>query len=318
MRILCDWVDELRQYNLGEPYIDLLERECKRLGAEITFCHPESLVGNDGSVCAYFGNRFDTRFIELFPNLRWVHFGSVGTDRLPAECANARNIMVTNAAGLFDRSVALHATSLLLASRSVAVTKNGFTRLAFESQYPRTMLETSLLILGTGGIAQQSYKNFETLGFDVHLVARSRSSDQKSAFRQILHAELADYASRRPFLINLLPINETTEYLVDSQYISKFESISGYINLGRRETEVTEDVLSGLRSGKVDFAAWDVVRDLDRVRKIKEEFGSKVAFTPHIAAFHQAHWKASADLVVANLQAFAEGNYCQLRNRVYV
>lgn len=314
---MCDWIDELRQYNLGEPLTAELQQECERLGAEFVFCNPESLAVQDESVRAYLGNRFDTRFIELFPNLRWVHFGSVGTDRLPADRADERNIVVTNAAGLFDRSVALHAVSLLLASRSAAVTPRGFTRFAFESQYPRALLDTSVFILGTGGIAQQSYKNFETLGFDVHLVARSPKIDRKPALRQILHSELSESMFYKPFVINLLPLNDTTELLVDAKYISKFGSISGYINLGRRETEVTEDILSGLRAGTVDFAAWDVVRDFSYAGKIKEEFGSKVTFTPHIAAFHHSHWETSMDLVVANLRAFVRGDYSQLRNRVY-
>ena len=47
----------------------------------------------------YWGNRIVPSIIENSTSLKWVHFGSTGTNRIHA-CEKARDLIVTNSRGL--------------------------------------------------------------------------------------------------------------------------------------------------------------------------------------------------------------------------
>ncbi len=318
MKILCDWIDDLRQYNLSYEYFLQLEQQCQNYGVKFELCKPESIIIEDPLVLAYIGNRFDVKFIDIFPKLKWVHFGSVGTDRLSAIDAKSNNIIVTNTSGVFEDSVALHAVNLVLASRNSFELENGFMRHTFESMYQDCLLNQQVLVLGTGPIAMRSYINFDTLGFDVQMIGRTRNKKQINNAKFLLHEDLANHSFKKPFLINLLPLNESTFGLVDEKYLSRLGPLGGYLNLGRKETEVTDIILKNLRLGKISYAAWDVIRDMRQAAEIKSEFGSKVTLTPHIASFHKFHWEKSIALLLNNLKEFLDGKYEKMRNLQYV
>ena len=51
----------------------------------------------------YWGNRIDKDMLEMMPNLRWVHFGSVGINRL--NNVNKKNLIITSSKGLVSESM---------------------------------------------------------------------------------------------------------------------------------------------------------------------------------------------------------------------
>ena len=43
----------------------------------------------------YWGNRITSGIIDSMPKLEWIHFGSVGVDRVNVEGVSKRNILIT-------------------------------------------------------------------------------------------------------------------------------------------------------------------------------------------------------------------------------
>ena len=319
MRILCDWVDEIKHYNLGETRLSVLRELCQKNGAYFELCQPELLTYADNEVVAYIGNRFDVRLLDNFPNIRWVHFGSIGTDRLPIEAARSSGIKVTNSKGIFEYSVALHAIYLLLNSKYFDLTTYNFTRRDWEQSNPQKLFGQNIFVLGTGLIAQLIYSLLERMGLNVKVVGREGSQLQKSEqFDFRLHSNLQDFCCEHSILINALPLTQSTKGMINGEYLDKFDFIACYVNVGRKETEDLGDIIDRLRRGRVGYAAWDVIRDNCIARSLSSEFSEKVLFTPHIAAFHVDHWPHSMQLVEENLIKFFSDNMSSMRNSCYV
>jgi hypothetical protein len=63
-------------------------------------------------------------------------------------------------------------------------------------------------------------------------------------------------------------------------------------------------------------AGWDVIRDQDTVSTLTREFGDRLDFTPHTAAFARDHWGDSFDLLERNLMFFKTQEFELMENLV--
>ena len=72
---------------------------------EIESFGAELIHDYDESVTIYFGDLLEKKDVMSLPNLKWIHFPSVGVNRaLIPEVINS-DIIVTNSKGLFNKSV---------------------------------------------------------------------------------------------------------------------------------------------------------------------------------------------------------------------
>ena len=92
--IFCDLDLNLKMYNVPEIYRTKLSNNFK----SSNFVYKSDCKNIDTKdFRIYWGNRLPKDFLDRFPKLEWIHFGSVGIDRFESIKDNKkRKILVTN------------------------------------------------------------------------------------------------------------------------------------------------------------------------------------------------------------------------------
>lgn len=312
--ILCDWVDDVSQYNVPKSIVKKITKECAM--HDVNF---ELVTGVPGKrrkdVIGCIGNKFDINACENFPNIKWVQFGSVGTDKIPLEYAVERDILITNARGIFEGAVARHATWLIFNTFTKQLDREiPFQRRQWELSNNISANSLTYLILGTGQIAQKLQSILSTSGLRSLLVARNYNKALSHEY--ILHANIQDFYKERVCVVNLLPSNDNEKF-VNEKYLCNFESLYLYVNVGRFNTENHDHIVAMLRNGSIKYAAWDVIRNPKDVNALRDEFQNRVMLTPHVASFNCNHWPKLTELTLHNINSFLKGELYKMRNRCY-
>jgi phosphoglycerate dehydrogenase-like enzyme len=312
--IICDWVDEVSHYDLPEPLLKAISTRCEYYGVNLEM---DGKVADSvrHDVIACIGNRFDARLLEKLPNVKWVQFGSVGTDKIPPEFAYERDIIITNARGIFESAVARHTYWLIINSLQKQIDYNcQFNRRQWESTNKISLNSLTFLILGTGPIAQKLKSILKSCGFKSLLVAREEHIGLSDDV--ISHRDLQKINKETIAVVNLLPANNNEQF-VDKDYLSVFKDMYLYVNVGRIETENHDQIVEMLKMNEIKNAAWDVIKDPKKASLLINEFGDRVILTPHVASFNSNHWPALAELTLHNISAFLSGETNKLRNYCY-
>ena len=311
--ILCDWIDEVSHYNLPMDMGAALKKKCAEYNVRLEFIKNSEEVARP-DVVACLGNKFTQKDLQFFKNIRWIQFGSIGTDKIPRAYAKERNLLVTNARGVFEAAVARHTLYLILDTIIRKPSRPQFNRKSFEIMNDYTWPTIKFLILGTGPIAQLVAKYLNNMDLDTFIINRHNSKHPLEPIET--HESISRFQNEDVAIINLLPANDNQKF-VDKDYLSRFSNIISYVNVGRIETENTEDVINLLSLGTIKNAAWDVIRDQDLHNVLINQFCDRVVMTPHVASFNAGHWSQLAELVSFNLHCFLANRITQMKNRCY-
>ena len=206
--------------------VDAVDRELPDLRAAADLARLVQVTGVEGlevhlpELDAVFAWNFDRpRLLEVVPRaprLRWIQSISAGVEELASPTLPAHGVVLTNAAGVYDPSLAESVLGFVLAF-STRLLEDARLR---PGEWPAdeiTLLRgTTALVVGAGSIGTEVGRLLRAAGLHVRGVARTpRTPDE--TFDAIvgveeLHAELA----RADHVVNVLPITAATRGLFDA------------------------------------------------------------------------------------------------------
>ncbi len=277
---------------------------------EIESFGAELIHDYDESVTIYFGDLLEKKDVMSLPNLKWIHFPSVGVNRaLIPEVINS-DIIVTNSKGLFNKSV----TSMVISY--ITYFSKGFhyiEKLRNENNLNRKSFDEFLpfvkepffsglkcLIVGHGSIGNELSDICSYLGIKVDSV---RSKDN---IKECIKESKAD------FVVNLLPLTPKTDSVFDYETFECMKSDSYFLNLGRGQSVIEEDLIDALKHKVIAGAGLDVFR-IEPLPLDSELWElDNVLITPHIANLDKNYWKNEIPLFIDNLKSFK--NNSKLKN----
>ncbi|MBF6173922.1 D-2-hydroxyacid dehydrogenase [Nocardia blacklockiae] len=190
--------------------------------------------------------------------LRWVHVGATGVDSVMFDELIASEVVVTNTRGLFDAPIAEYVLAQLL---NFAKDLPRSWRLQQEHDWHHRESErlsgATVLVVGTGSIGRAIARLLRCVGMEVRgLGRRARTGDPDfGTVGTDLHAELpgADY------VVAVAPLTPQTRHLFDARAFAAMKPHARFVNVGRGELVVTDDLVAALRTGSIAGAALDVV-----------------------------------------------------------
>ncbi|MBO0854896.1 MAG: D-2-hydroxyacid dehydrogenase [Nocardia sp.] len=190
--------------------------------------------------------------------LRWVHVAATGVDAVLFDSLIDSGVVVTNTRGVFDQPIAEYVLAQIL---SFAKDLPGSLRLQQRQQWRHRESEriagAAALVVGTGSIGRAIARLLRAAGMDVRGLGRSPRSDDPDfgSVATDLHAELpgADY------VICVTPLTDETRYMFDAEAFAAMKPHARFVNVGRGEAVVTDDLVAALRGGALAGAALDVV-----------------------------------------------------------
>lgn len=250
--------------------------------------------GSDG-ILSFLTDSIDGEVIEAIgPQLKIVSNYAVGFNNIKIEEATQKGVVICNTPSEeVDEAVAEHAWALMLAlSRRVVEADESTKRGAYRGWEPSIFLGMNLVgktlgIIGLGGIGSMVARMAK--GFDMKVLYNKRSRDEEA--EKTLGVEFCelDRLYAESDIISLhVPLTPETTHMINRDSIAKMKKGIIIVNTARGPVVKEQDLVDGLREGKVGGAGLDV---FENEPNINPELISmeNVILTPHIAS---ATWEA--------------------------
>jgi len=196
-------------------------------------------------------------YIDSAPKLKLIIRGGVGIDNIDKEYAESKGIQVRNTPKASSIAVAELAFALMLSiPNHIVVGHNSMQKGEWlKKKLKRTELYgKTLCLVGIGNIATEVAKRAAAFGMKVvaydKFVSESDWAEMKPSLKEAVKE--ADYISLH------LPLNQSTERIINEDLISSFNRKPVIINTGRGPTVNANDIKAALESGAVSFFATDV------------------------------------------------------------
>jgi len=316
----CDLFLDLRLYSLPDQMLRNLRKNFPTVDIVPVNVPKSPEVRPDIDV--YFGNRITPAIINSCPDLKWIHFGSVGTNHARADSVISRGIHVTSSRGLVVAPMVASAIAFIAGlarglSHSATLRSSGnLTREAFESVYDQVQeLEgQTILIVGLGDVGKRLAKVCVALGMEV-VGIRRQSNLQVPGVKSVFSlSDLGRCVASADFTVNLLPLTEKTEKIFSEAIFEQMKPSGFFINIGRGETVDEGALVSALRTKLIAGAGLDVFAEEPLPGNSALLELENVILTPHVAGLSSGYWPRQEDLFSFNLAQYVKGELNDMRN----
>tara|TARA_B110001450_G_scaffold256835_1_gene288989 strand:+ start:5447 stop:6385 length:939 start_codon:yes stop_codon:yes gene_type:complete len=247
----------------------------------------------------------DKSFIDIAKKLKFIARAGSGTENIDVEYAITKNISCLNAAEGNRQAVAEHALAMILGlinninQANQEVKKGQWNR---ESNRGTEISGKKIGIIGFGNNGN-AFANL-LKGFDVTVLAYDKYKTEYD-----YKTDMETIYKEADFLSLHVPLTHETKYLVNDDFISKFNKPFYLINTSRGKCVDTKALAKSLENKKILGACLDVLeqekmsfeklatqnntKDLTYLLKAKN-----VILTPHIAG-----WTKESDIKIAEILA---------------
>lgn len=311
--VVSDFNLPLKMFNLTDYYINEIKSYFPNI--QFIFTTPQSInndfkkndFGSDATI--YWGNLFNKNFLDFLPNLKWIHFGSVGTDNIDIYNLSLRKIKITNSPGIIEdamvSSILAYMTNLargfFLSYRLKQLKKLNRENWDKYSENINDFYGMHILIVGYGSIGSKLASICKAFRMKVSAINRSHSPD-KNVDHYFNLDEISKPLSSADFVINLLPLTKSTADFFSIDVLSKMHPKSFFINIGRGGTVVEKDLIFLLKKKKICAAALDVYQNEPLSDKSPLFDLENIILTPHVAGYSNNYWKKQVDLFLKLLK----------------
>lgn len=224
-------------------------------------------------------------------NLKLVCVTATGTNNLDKQYLDAHNIAWRNVAGYSTESVAQHTFAMLFYLLEKLRYYDDYVK---EDRYTNDKMFTHFAehfyelkgktwgIIGLGNIGRRVAGIAKAFGCNVIYASASNSAAQ-DGYTQVSLDTL--YASSDIISVHA-PLNEFTENLINKDALKKMKHSCIFLNLGRGQIVVEQDLADALKNKEIAAAGLDVLckepmAEDNPLRSIKDS--RRLFITPHIA-----------------------------------
>ena len=256
----------------------------------------------------------DKNFLERAKNLKFIARVGAGMENIDIEVAKTLGISLINSPEGNRDSVAEHVVGMLLilmnrlfiASEEV---KNGIWKR--EENRGDELLGKTFGIIGYGNMGKATAKRLS--GFGVKVIFHDLLPNLQDEFAE--QVSLEKLQQEADILSLHIPLDASTKYLVDEDFISKMKKNFYFINTARGKNLKTSALVEAIKQGKVLGAALDVLEyeksSFENLETDNEDLAyllksDKVIVTPHIAGWtHQSKEKLAQFIVDKIVKEFS-------------
>ena len=193
-------------------------------------------------------------------SVEWVHVAAAGVDALMSPQVRESEVVVTNSRGVFDSAIAEYVLGQVL---SFAKDLPGSLRLQHEGRWVHRESEqvagTRALVVGTGPIGRAVARLLRAAGLEVAGSGRRERTGDPDFGTVTDTAGLPGALGEADWVVAIAPLTDETKGMFDADAFAAMQPHARFINVGRGELVVTDDLVSSLREGGIAGAALDVL-----------------------------------------------------------
>ncbi|HET8848286.1 MAG TPA: D-2-hydroxyacid dehydrogenase [Marinobacter sp.] len=240
--------------------------------------------------------------------LKWIHASSAGVDALMFPALINSDVTVTNARGIFDRTIAEYVLCTIL---MFAKDFPGSLRLQQAHQWKHRDTERAqgrqVLVVGAGSIGRQIGRLVNAIGMQAHGVARRARKDDPDFVAVHSHDDLFEQLGLADYVVIAAPLTPQTEGLFDAKAFKAMKPSARLINIGRGPIVKTDDLIAALDAGEIAGAGLDVFEEEPLAPDHPLWAREDVIMTAHMAGDFIGWKRALTDQFLENFDAWHSG-----------
>jgi len=268
------------------------------------------------------------RLLSRAPHLTWVHSATSGVERALTPAARTRDVLVTNARGVFSRPIAEHVLLMILAvSRHLPELLELQRERTWQPLEGRELRELTIGIVGYGSLGRSVASLASAFGARVIALRRRPEGpapagpEEEDGFPleprvdQVFGPDrLHELLAASDIVVLAAPLTPETEGLIDEAAVGAMKRDAWLINVARGRLVDDTALIRALRDNRIGGAALDTFRDEPLPPGSAYWELPNVILTPHTAWSSARVLDRSIDLFCDNLVRFSRGE--PLRNVV--
>ena len=261
------------------------------------------------------GNIFPPERINAAPNIKYIALETAGADAFVKPGVLAPNTVLTNATGVYSKSVAELGLALTLSlMKNLPFYRDMQSDCCWYGTNRETILASSpegkvVLIVGLGDIGLYYARLMKALGSYVIGVKR-RASECPEYVDELYTTDKIDVLiGRADVIFSVLPGTKETYHFYNREMFAMMKNSAIFINCGRGASVDTDALCDALDDGRIASAACDVF-EIEPLPKDHRAWKTRnLLITPHRAGYFTLPDTAEklARLSAKNLRAWLKG-----------
>ena len=278
---------------LRDEVAGILNKELPELNIK-TLCEDEITTDNINNADIYSG--FNPPEKLSLDNIEWIHSHGAGVNSFVFSKNFNKKILLTRTSGQLGEKIAEYCLSRVLYSYQNIEKYNTFQAAGnWKPLIPKDLYKSKVLIAGTGDIGTKIAKCFKVFTNEIYGYNFSGKADK--VFKKIYtKGTLTEAVKNKDIVINCLPYTDETENVFNKSVFSKFKNAI-FINAGRGQSVVTEDLISNVKSSAVSCAFLDVFKEEPLDKKSELWKTENIYVSPHVAALTFAEEAAESFII---------------------
>ena len=253
-------------------------------------------------------------WIKDLPKLCWIHLTTAGIDRLSthAPVIKARNLLITNSAGIHAMPISEHVMAMILAlsrdiQRSIRrqIRRQWINRDHWE--HIAELNATTLGIIGLGRIGQMVAQKAKAFNMEV-LGTRHSPTGPVPFVDKIYGPEgLNDLLASSDWVVVAVPLTPATEGMIGESELKTMKNSAYLINIARGKIIQEKALIRALQKGWIAGAGLDVFEEEPLPENSPLWDMENVVITPHHAGVSPHHMKRRFGIFIENLKRYQNG-----------
>lgn len=252
-----------------------------------------------------YGEDLTEERLKKAENLKWIMVMSAGLEKMPFQFLMKRKIKVTNARGIHKIPMAEYTIGVMLnhSKRLGKMLKNQMAKNWDKKLHMQELYGKTLLIVGAGAIGQQIAVYAHALGMNV--LGINTSGKNKPPFKTMHKLEqLKLVLPEADYVVSVLPSTKQTKGIFNKELFSSFKPGSVFINIGRGDAVIEQDLIEILNDGIIDHAYLDVFQQEPLPCDHPFWTMENVTITPHVSSHSKMYLVRAFDIFYKNLETY--------------
>lgn len=244
-------------------------------------------------------------------NLKWLQLNSAGADAYCKPGILPERVQLTNSTGAYGQALSEHMLALLLAMmKKLYLYHDNQKAHQWKDEGTVTSLEdATVVVVGFGNIGRAFGRLCKLLGAHVIGIRRHRGAVPGEADEMGTLEDLLGLLPRADVVASVLPGTPETTHLYDARMFAAMKPGAWFINCGRGNAVVQDDLRQALRNGHLSGAALDVTDPEPLPADDPLWDTPNLVITPHISGDHHLArtWDNVVNIAATNLKHYLAG-----------
>jgi len=278
----------------------------------------ELIVGKDASaweehlhsaeIIAGWKKKAEEACIANDSSIRWIQTWSAGVNSLPLSQLEKKDVFITSANGVhaYPISETIFALMLGLTRNIHTYVRNQQAKEWHHGSLKLEIHQKTMGIIGVGTIGKETAKIAKAFGMNV-LGSRHSGKPEEYVDEMFKPDQLSTLLTKCDYVVVTLPLTKETEQLFGVKQFKQMKSSAFFINIGRGQIVVENELIEALNTGEIAGAGLDVfeTEPLPPENPLWEM--KNVIITPHTAGSTEHYdQRVIEDIFIPNLKSYLQ------------